>query len=425
MTLPTLVVRHLRRNWLRTLSTVAAMTVCIFLICTLRTVIAAVEWGLQSANASRLVTRHAVSLVFNVPLAYKARIAAVPGVRAVATTSWFGGSLVAKREVLDGGAAGAQAAGSATAGADSGTASSGPDFANFFPNLAVDMEIYLPVYPELIVSEDQRRALMQDRRGCLIGRGLAGRFGWKIGDTFHLESFIPPYRRREGPFEFIVRAIYDVDEARFPGTDDSIMLFHYAYLYEGTGQSVGAGTYTIAIDDPTRAAAVSEAIDDLFENSDAQTYTETEAAFRAGFIALAGNLALLLNGIGLTVAFTILLVTANTMSMAVRERRTEIAVLKTLGFPGGTVLGIILGEGLLLGALGGGFGLGFGAAVISVLPSVPFIGDAVSQFPGGLRLTPPVAGFGLAVALLLGLMASLVPALIAYRSRITDMLRQA
>ena len=418
MTLLTLVLRHLRRNWLRTLSTVAAMTVCIFLICTLRTVIAAVEWGLQSANASRLVTRHAVSLVFNVPLAYEARIAAVPGVRAVATTSWFGGSLAAKREVLDTGAA-------AASGESGDPASSGPDFSNFFPNLAVDMETYLPMYPELIVPEDQVRALMQDRRGCLIGRGLAARFGWKVGDAFHLESFIPPYRRREGPFEFVVRAIYDVDEARYPGTDDAIMFFHYAYLYEGTGQTVGAGTYTIEIDDPSRAAAVSEAIDDLFENSDAQTYTETEAAFRAGFISLAGNLALLLNGIGLTVAFTILLVTANTMSMAVRERRTEIAVLKTLGFPGATVLRMILGEGLLLGLLGGGFGLGFGAGVISVLPSLPFIGDAVAQFPGGLRLTPVVAGVGLGVALVLGLAASLVPALIAYRSRITDMLRQA
>src|SRR5262249_44622075 len=144
---------------------------------------------------------------------------------------------------------------------------------------------------------------------------------------------------------------------KYPGTDTNIMFFHYKYLYEGTGRHIGAGSYTIEIDDPGKAGAVSKAVDALFENSDSQTHTETEAAFRARFIAMAGNLALLLNSIGLAVSFTILLVTANTMSMAVRERRTEIAVLKTLGFGSGRVMGLILAEALFLGALGGGLGI--------------------------------------------------------------------
>jgi putative ABC transport system permease protein len=161
----------------------------------------------------------------------------------------------------------------------------------------------------------------------------------------------------------------------------------------------------IEIDDPDKAAAVSKAVDALFDNSDAQTKTETEGAFVAGFIALVGNLALLLNGIGLAVTFTILLVTANTMSMAVRERRTEIAVLKTLGFPGRLVLGLVLAEALALGVIG-----------------APFLGAVLAGFPN-VGLTPRVAGLGMLVAASVGLLAGIAPALTAYRSRITESLR--
>jgi putative ABC transport system permease protein len=200
------------------------------------------------------------------------------------------------------------------------------------------------------------------------------------------------------------------------------MFFHYKYLDEATRGRAAAGIYNVEIADSAQAGTISRAIDALFEDSDAQTHTETEAAFRAGFVALAGNLALLLNGIGIAVTFTILLVTANTMSMAVRERRTEIAVLKTLGFPSRLVMGLVLGESLALGALGGGLGVLLGAGMIQALPSLPMIGDAVRQYPN-LGLSPLIAGLGFANALLLGLLAGLVPALDAYRSKITDMLR--
>ena len=400
--------KHLRRNWVRTLSTVLAMALCIFLFCVLETVIKAVNFGLQSASASRLVTRHAVSLVFNLPLSYKERIAALEGVKRVATTTWFGGSLAAKKEEQ---------------GAASSTSASGPDFSKFFANMAVDADTYLDMYPEYILKPEERQAWLQDLRGCIIGRELASRFGWKVGDSFFLESFIPPYRRRSGPFEFVVKGIYDVDLARYPGTDARLMFFHYKYLYEGLERGVAAGSYSVEIADPEKAGVISKAIDALFENSDAQTKTETEAAFRAGFVALAGNLTLLLRFIGLTVTFTILLVTANTMSLAVRERRTEIAVLKTLGFKSPTVMGLVLGEALLIGALGGALGLFLSRAMIKALPRLPFIGDAVRAFPN-LGLSLDVGGIGFALALALGGIAGLVPALGAYRARITDMLRQ-
>ncbi len=386
------VLKHLRKSWVRTTSTVLAMSVCIFLFCTLQTVIAAVNWGLKSANASRLVTRHAVSLVYNLPIAYKQRIAQVPGVKNVAVSNWF-----------------------------FGFPGSTPDFKNFFANFAVDPEEYLAIYPEYLLTPQERADFLADRRGCIVGPETAAKFGWKVGDSFQLESVIPPYRTGK-PFEFVIRGIYRVDDVRYPGTDGRLMFFHWKYLDEATRGRAGAGTFNVEIADAGQAGSVARAIDALFENSERQTKTETEAAFRASFASLSGNLALLLNGIGIAVTFTILLVTANTMSMAVRERRTEIAVLKTLGFGSRLVMGLVLFESLVLGLLGGAVGLGLGAVMIKALPRLPFIGDAVRQFPN-LGLSPQVAALGFAIALFIGLAAGLVPALSAYRARITEALR--
>ena len=387
-----LILKHLRKNWLRTLSTVLAMAVCIFLICTLQTVVDAVNYGLHLGNASRLVTRHYVSLVFNLPNSYKNKIAAIPGVKNTTINNWFGG-------VYRG------------------------DFKYFFANMAVEPEPFLRIYPEIMLPEDQKQAWFHDGRGCIIGRKLAEKWGWKVGDTFQLESFIPPYRVGK-PFEFVIDGIYDTDPVKYPGTDLEAMYFNYKYLYEATGEKAGIGTITSLIDDPKNAGRISKAIDAEFENSDVQTKTETEQQFRASFIAMAGNLALLLNGIGLAVAFTILLVTANTMSIAVRERQQEIGVLKTLGFSSGLVMALVLIEALLLGVLGGALGLVFAGLMIRALPNLPFgVGDVVRQFPG-LGLSAKIVSYGLGVALLLGLLAGLIPALLAYRARITQVLRQ-
>ena len=401
------VVKHLRRNWIRTGSTVVAMAVCIFMFCTMRSVLAQIDSMLESGSASRLVSRHAVSLVFSLPLSYANRIQAVPGVKRVATTSWFGGTLPAKKE------------GKAEEGAEAST-----DWSNFFPNMAVDADPYFAMYPEFEIPPDQYQAFKDDMRGAVIGRKLATKFGWKIGDRFFLESFIPPYRKKDGPFEFVVRAIYDVDKGKHPGSDSGLMYFHFKYLYEATGRTVDAGSYTVEIDDPSQAGTVSKAIDAQFENTDAQTLTETEQAFAASFIAMAGNLAFLLNSIALAVSFTILLVTANTMSMAVRERRTEIAVLKTLGFSSGRVMGLIVAEAVFLGALGGALGIGGSKGIMWLLTTVPGIRDMLAGLGlSELNLQPAVAAVGFAVAIFLGLAAGFVPAYNAYRSRITDMLR--
>lgn len=390
------VLKHLRRNWIRTASTVAGMAVCIFLICTLQTVLAAINASMEAADPSRLVTRHGVSLMFNMPLAYKPRIQAIPGVEAVAVSNWFGGIY--------------------------------RDMKDFFPNMAVESEDYFRIYPEFRVPPDQFQAYLQDMRGALIGKDVAEKFGFGIGDTFQMESMIPPYRVR-GPLEFVVRGIYDADLSRHPNANLGMMFFHFKYLYETVrgrtrGGYDGAGTFNIRVANPNQAAAVAKAIDANFENSDVQTKTETEGAFIAGFMAMMGNLAALLNGIGLAVAFTILLVTANTMSMAVRERRTEIAVLKTLGFSSRLVMALVLVEAVALGVLGGGLGVLLAQALVANLADLPFMGLVLGNFPG-LSVSPGVAAIAFSTAVVLGIGAGCVPAIGAYRARITDMLRQA
>jgi putative ABC transport system permease protein len=398
--------KHLRRNWFRTTLTVLAMAVCIFLFCTLQSVLADINALLEGTSARRLVVRNSVSIVFNLPLSYGGRIQSVPGVERVATVAWFGGSLPAKKEEKK-------------ASEESTT-----DWSNFFPNLAVDPDPFFAMYPEYQLPPEQYQAFRQDLRGCVIGRKLANRFGWKPGDTFYLESFIPPYRKADGPFEFVVRGIFDTDPVKYPGTDLNLMLFDFKYLYEATGRRTGAGTYYVEIANPDDAGRVSRAIDALFENSDAQTRTETEKAFAASFIAMAGNLALLLNGIGLAVTFTILLVVANTMSIAVRERRTEIGVLKTLGFTSRQVMGLVVAESVLIAVLGGAFGIGASQLIMWTLTHAPGIKDALAGIGlSELSLRPLVATLGFANAVFLGLVAGFVPALNAYRARITDMLR--
>lgn len=386
------ILKHLRKNWIRTASTIAAMALCIFLISSLQTVLAAFYGSLDDAATDRLITRHRISLAEDLPQAYEPRIQAVAGVKRTAKTNWFGGVM--------------------------GFSGGRPDMANFFANFAVDAEPYLAMYPEYSIPDDQRAAFMQDMRGAIVGKPLADKFGWRIGSTFQLESMIPPYRG-DTPFEFVVRAIYTVDRDKHPNHAQDMMLFHWKYLYEKTGQRAGVGTYNLQIANPSQAAEVARAVDATFENSDTQTKTETEAQFLASFLALIGDLGLILNAIGMAVAFTILLVTANTMSMAIRERRTEIAVLKTLGYPSALVLGLVLGEALIIGLIGSGLGVLMAKALISNLGAIP----GLSGF-GSVAMSAGLAAAMFAVGAAMGLLAGLAPAVGAYRANITAMLRQ-
>ena len=395
--------RHLSRRWIRTGSTVVAMALCVFLFCTLQSVLAQLDRLIEGRSPRRLVARNGISVIFGLPLFYAERIQAVPGVKRVAATTLFGGLLMAKKE------------GKAEEGSEFTT-----DWTNVFSNAAVDAEPYFAMSPELMVPQDQFREFMRDLQGCVMGRQLAEKFGWRIGDRFFLQSFVAGLRKKSGPFEFVVRGFIDTDLAKYPATETNLMFFHHRYMNEGLGPFSGTGLLTIELDDPARAGEVSSAIDALFENSSNQTLTETEKAFMAEFMSMAGNLTVLLNGIGLAVSFAILLVTANTMSMAVRERRTEIAVLKTLGYRSAQVMGLILAEALLLGALSGALGLGGTQLILWTLNRVP--GTTLAGL-SAVELRLPVALLGFGAALLLGLAAGFMPAWSAYRARITDTLR--
>ncbi len=397
------VFKHLRATWVRTASTVVSMALCVFLFCTLQSVLVHFDRFVENRSPRRLVTRNAVSIMGVIPLTHGARILALPGVKRVAATLMFGGILPARKE------------GKADPGASGET-----DWTAVFQNAAVDAEPYFAMSPELMVPPDQFHDFMNDLRGCVVGRQLAEKFGWKIGDHFYLESFVSGLRKRSGPFEFTVRGFMDTDPQKYPGTDTNMMFFHFKYLSEGLGGFTHTGIFTVEIDDPARAGELSAAIDALFENSSDETFTETESAFLANFISMVGDLSVLINGIGLAVCFTILLVTANTMSMAVRERRKEIAVLKTVGFGSGQVMGLIVTEALLLGAVGGALGVGGAQWAIWALNSAP--GQTLLGI-SHLELRPLVAVAGVGVALGLGFAAGFFPAWGAYRARVTEMLR--
>lgn len=383
------VLKHLRQNWIRTASTAAGIAVCIFLFCTLQTFVASLHGSLNQ-GAARLITRNYVSTFYSLPNAYEERIAAVPGVKRVAAANYFGGM----RDVNN------------------------PD--SEFANFAVEAENFLAMYPEYVLTEGEKKAFLGDQRGSIVGRALAEQFHWNAGDTVQLTSNI--YRTGK-PFEFVVSAIYQTDQSRYPGTNESTLFFHYKYLDEATGRRAGVRTYRVEIDDLQKAGVISRAIDDLFENSDAQTHTETEAQYRANAGVLGGSLVLLLNGIGLAVMFTLLLVTANTMSMAVRERHTEIGVLKAMGFSGRLVLGLILTEGVLLGLCGAAVGLLLSHFLVDVLPAVPVIGDLVRRFPK-MNAPPAIGGAGILIGAAVGLVGGLFPSVFAYRARVTQLLRQ-
>lgn len=396
--------RHLAHAWVRTASTVLAMALCVFLFCTLQSVLGQFDRIVDSRSPRKLVVRNGIGIVSSIPLHYGDRIRTLPGVTHVAATLMFGGVMPARRE------------GRADTGA-------GTEWTSVFSNVAVDAVPYFAMSPELRVPPDEFQAFLSDLRGCVIGRSLADKFGWRIGDRVHLESFSSSLRKPSGPFEFVVRAVYDV--APDSGAEASVLFFHFRYLTEGLGwsaQGVPLRThlFTVGVADPARAAETAAAIDEMFENSSDQTFTESEKAFTAGFISMVGDLGAVVNGVGLAVCFTILLVTANTMSMAVRERRTEIAVLKTLGFRSAQVMGLVVGEALLLGGLGGLVGVASARVALAVLTGTP---DFTLAGLTRVDLRPPVALGGLGVALLLGLLAGLLPAWGAYRARVTDTLR--
>jgi putative ABC transport system permease protein len=365
MLLTRLLLRNAFRHRLRTLLTMLGLVVAIATFGLLRTIVGAWYAGAEASSSARLITRSATSLTVPLPLAYAERLRAVDGVTAVSWSNWFGGVYVSER--------------------------------NFFPQFAVDGPSYLALYPEFRLADEQRLAWLRDRKGVVVGRKLAQRFGWQVGDTIALRGTI-----YSGTWSFTLRGIYEGADA---GTDEGQMLLHWRYLDESIkargGRGDFVGVYVLGIRDPENAGEIAGRVDAQFRNSRAETLTETEKAFQLGFVAMSEAILVALQAVSYIVVVIILAVMANTMAMSARERASEYATLKALGFGPGFVAWLLAGESLLV-ALAGGIGgvlatLPLAAAFARVGSSI-FPVFAVSEATMGLQLAAALAVGGIAAA---------------------------
>ncbi len=377
-----LVWRNLLRRKTRTIFTVGAILVTFILYGVLAIIRTSFSMGVDVAGADRLMMVHKVSFIQPLPVSYENRIAETEGVEAVTHQTWFGGVY--------------------------------QDPKNFFAQMAVVPDKFIDIYPEFTVPPDQMKAWMSNRQGVIIGPGLVTRFGWKIGDRIPLQGTI--WRPRDGnTWEFIVDGIYTQKD----GIDPSQMFLRYDYLDESRGDGPAAGIvgwYIIRVDDPANSAAVAGKLDEMFANSSFETKTSSEKAFIQGFANQIGNIGAIMTAVSAATLFILLLVVANTMAQSIRERTNELAVLKTLGFPDGLVLGLVLAESVVLALIGGSIGL-----LLAWLFARG--GDPTYMLPAFfLPARDIVIGIGLIV--LLGVLAGLLPALQARRLRIVDALRK-
>ena len=377
-----LILKNSVRNRRRSLLTITSLAVSLCLlgvVGALYTVLYVSDAA--PAQALRLVTRNRVSLTQPLPLFYRDKIRQVPGVQAITVSQWFGGVYKDSR-----------------------------DFHNFFARFGVEPRVFFTLYPEYAMPEDQKQAWIQERRACIVGQELVTRFGWQLGDRITLQGDIFPV-----DLELVIRGIYDAPE------DNESLFFHIDYLYEGlpASQRDMASTFTILAASPEAVPQIAPAIDDLFRNATAQTRTETEQAFALSFVSFLGNVKQFLLAVCGAVTFTILLVSANTMSMSVRERIKEVGVLKTLGFTREAILGIILGESACIALLGGVLGLLLASGVCYMVRQ----GPAFIQQTRSLTLQPGTAVACLLLAVLIGVLSALVPAWQASRTAIVDALR--
>lgn len=372
-----LVLSNLLRNKRRTVLTVFSVTVAFFLYGTLRSVITTLDSAAEMGSEARLVVSNASGVTFLLPEAHRQRLETVDGIASVSWANWFGGYY--------------------------------QDPQDFFAQFAIKADTYLPMYPEIEITQGDIDAFYRERTAAIVGVGLLEKYGWQIDQNVTLQS---PFTDHD--WEFTIRAAYTPTN---PSYGDQTMFFHYEYFYEGTDGQLTPGWFILQLEDPDRAAEIAATIDAMFENSTAPTKTETERAWQAGFITMWGNIGFLVRALGTAVFFAILFVAANTMMMAARERVGEYAVMKTLGFPNVTVFGIVLAESLFITLLGGGLGLLLARWIFSQpTPLNTF-------FPGfGVRVDTLLLGIGLAA--LLGLVSGAIPAWQSSRLSVVNALRR-
>ncbi|MFN7955025.1 MAG: ABC transporter permease [bacterium] len=371
------------RHKLRSFLTVLGIAFAVLAFGVIRTLVTAWYAGADAAKPDRLVVRNKVSLVFSMPLAYLSKIQQVPGVVKAAQANWFGGIYKDER--------------------------------NFFPQFAVDMEPWFEMYKEYVVPPEQFKEALAERNACIVGRKLAQRFDWKLGQTVTLKGTIFP-----GDYELVIRGIYSGKDA---STDETQFFFHWDYLNERVeqlypGTSNRTGFFVVQIANPEQGAAIIQAVDSTFENSLAETLTETEKAFQLGFVAMSSTIIAGIRIASILIIGVVLLVLANTMAMAARERVKEYAVLKTLGFRGWHLAGVIGGESMFLALIGGAIGL------VALLPLVAALETQMVDYFPKLPIDPLTFVQGIVISVVVGVAAAIVPARGAATVSIVDGLRR-
>jgi len=384
MELSRLVWRGLTRRFLRTVLTLASLTVAFFLMCTLRSLVTTLNAGADAASESRLIVQSAVSLFVDLPQSYQPKIDGLDGVARTSKWQWFGGYYQEER--------------------------------NRFAQFAVDPDNLLDIYPEMEIVEGDLAAFKANRRGALIGEGLAEQFGFELGDPLPILPELFPHP--DGPgvaWDFEVAAIYRPTK---PSFDDRMMLFRWDYFEEtieaGSGESPGVGTFVVDITPGADATAVMASIDALFENGPQRVQATSESEFQRQFVTMFGNVPFFVSTIGGGVLVAILLAVVNTMLMAGREQTRDVGILKALGFTDLDAVKVLVGQSMLIALLGAGGGL-----VLAKL-SEPGIAGALKAFFPGYAVTGATLAGGAVVAVVLGLVAGAAPAWRAARLDTVD-----
>ena len=378
-----LIIKNTFRHKLRSFLTILGIAIAVMAFNLMSTVVAAWYAGVEASAANRLITVHKVAFLYPLPLSYRARIEKIPGVKTVSYANWFSGVYIDKNQ--------------------------------FFARLAVDPETIFDVYPEFIVSPEVKEALIKQRNACVLGAKIAKQYNLKVGDLMNIEGDIYP-----GQWQMQVVGFYTGKDETI---DETQMLFNWHYLEENLQQTQprragNVGWYIIDIANPNDRATISQAIDDMFANSSAETKTQTEKEFQQSFVSMSGAILTAINVVSYVVIGIILLVLANTMAMTARERIREYAVMKTLGFTSGHLFKLIAGESLIISCVGGALGIAITfpitAGIHKALPP--------AWFPV-FKTEPVTLVFAVVSAILAGIVAAAFPITKAVRMRIVDGLR--
>ena len=372
---------NLLRKKVRLFLTIGSFAVALFLVAFLAVVRDAFNRGADVAGADRLVVINRTSIINTIPLSYRDKILRIPGVKSITHNNWFGGIYIEEK--------------------------------NFFPQFVIDPENQREVFPELIVPDDQWKAFVNDRQGAIAGVKTVERFHWKIGDRIPIKTTL----YGGGSWEFNLVGIY---HGKRPQDDETQFWFQWDYFEEKIPAAIKGqiGWYVLRVDNPDDAPRIAKAIDAEFANSPNETKTETESTFAANWVKQFGNIQFLIGSIGTVVFFTLLLVTGNTMAISVRERTSELAVFKAIGYSDRLVLFFVLAESLVIAVIGGGLGL------LLAVGAVPGLARALNGLLPNIVLSPEMLLFGLGVALLVGILSGLLPGIGAMRMRVVNALRR-